>query len=377
MSCCNNTCTICLEDMNEENVRYLPCCHGFHTKCINEWLKTHDTCPECRLSLANGLVFDGSILAMTDLNFNDDQGTFSSVGNQYFTEIIENKNGSVSLGSINIYKKDMAEIKQYIKTEVSLIPSRASANLDETLLLTFPEHNHPHAIARAVNPWDNGGDLYKRIKMAAFQEHILCEGFHSKFLFENSEELFDGFANALTERGNNSSAHQRFETFLHLCEWRRVSGVSVEGLYSNDAWGDSQLNREFLKKILIEVNAYPKYITNLSRKFECAVENKMFIFEEMNSKIEQTWSIIQNCSEKWIANNQSEREQFLNAQMDRELKLGDLVQKIKGKGKGKEGRVVFVGYANHINKLKVSVKSTETGSNWKLQSPSNYVRYFK
>lgn len=367
MSCCNNTCTICLEDMNAENVRYLPCCHGFHTKCINEWLKTHDTCPECRLSLANGLVFDGSILAMTDLDFNDDQGTFSSVGNQYFTEIIENKNGSVSLGSINIYKKDMAEIKQYIKTQVSLVPRSTSANLDETLLLTFPEHNHPHAIARAVNPWDNGGDLYKRIKMAAFQEHILCEGFHSKFLFENAEELLDGFVDALRERGNNSRAHQRFETFLHLCEWRRVSGVCVEGLESAP--------RELLKKILIEeVNAYPKYITNLSRKFECAVENKMFIFEEMNSKIEQTWSIIQNCSEKWINNNQREREHSLRAQTD-ELKLGDLVQKVKGKGKGKEGRVVFVGSKG--NKVKVRVKSTETGSNWGLQSPSNYVRYFK
>ncbi|XAR55736.1 hypothetical protein NMG60_11035921 [Bertholletia excelsa] len=49
-------CAICLGDFVEgEKVRVLPKCnHGFHVKCIDKWLASHSSCPNCRHSLLEG-----------------------------------------------------------------------------------------------------------------------------------------------------------------------------------------------------------------------------------------------------------------------------------------------------------------------------------
>ncbi|MBA0681251.1 hypothetical protein Goari_023069 [Gossypium aridum] len=46
-------CPICLgEFLDGEKVRVLPKCnHGFHVKCIDTWLMSHSSCPNCRHSL--------------------------------------------------------------------------------------------------------------------------------------------------------------------------------------------------------------------------------------------------------------------------------------------------------------------------------------
>ncbi|KAA8517535.1 hypothetical protein F0562_017835 [Nyssa sinensis] len=46
-------CPICLGDfVDGEKVRVLPNCnHGFHVRCIDTWLKSHSSCPNCRHSL--------------------------------------------------------------------------------------------------------------------------------------------------------------------------------------------------------------------------------------------------------------------------------------------------------------------------------------
>lgn len=46
-------CPICLGDfMDGEKVRVLPKCnHGFHVRCIDAWLASHSSCPNCRHSL--------------------------------------------------------------------------------------------------------------------------------------------------------------------------------------------------------------------------------------------------------------------------------------------------------------------------------------
>jgi hypothetical protein len=48
-----NTCSICLEQIKKrQKFRALPCSntvnHRFHTKCIDQWLKNNNSCPECR-----------------------------------------------------------------------------------------------------------------------------------------------------------------------------------------------------------------------------------------------------------------------------------------------------------------------------------------
>lgn len=43
-------CPICLAEFGQgEKVRILPRCnHGFHVKCIDTWLMSHSSCPNCR-----------------------------------------------------------------------------------------------------------------------------------------------------------------------------------------------------------------------------------------------------------------------------------------------------------------------------------------
>lgn len=50
-----NTCTICLDEITDNNISYLPCCHGFHQECFNCYItekiksKKNISCPICRI----------------------------------------------------------------------------------------------------------------------------------------------------------------------------------------------------------------------------------------------------------------------------------------------------------------------------------------
>ncbi|GIY60242.1 hypothetical protein CDAR_220871 [Caerostris darwini] len=41
-------CSVCLDTSRRKNMKYLPCSHVFHRKCINRWLKKNRRCPICR-----------------------------------------------------------------------------------------------------------------------------------------------------------------------------------------------------------------------------------------------------------------------------------------------------------------------------------------
>ncbi|GIX74356.1 hypothetical protein CEXT_110671 [Caerostris extrusa] len=41
-------CSVCLDTSRRKNMKYLPCSHVFHRKCINRWLKKDRRCPICR-----------------------------------------------------------------------------------------------------------------------------------------------------------------------------------------------------------------------------------------------------------------------------------------------------------------------------------------
>jgi len=49
----NHSCCICIEDFEQnESTKVLPCGHGYHPACIDEWLTDHsDLCPMCKRSI--------------------------------------------------------------------------------------------------------------------------------------------------------------------------------------------------------------------------------------------------------------------------------------------------------------------------------------
>ncbi|KAK7110225.1 hypothetical protein V1264_014139 [Littorina saxatilis] len=45
----NDVCPVCLEEFQRsEKLAVCPCRHGFHTKCLQQWLDQHNTCPMCK-----------------------------------------------------------------------------------------------------------------------------------------------------------------------------------------------------------------------------------------------------------------------------------------------------------------------------------------
>ncbi|XP_010476458.1 PREDICTED: E3 ubiquitin-protein ligase RDUF1-like [Camelina sativa] len=46
------SCAICLEEWSKGDVAAeMPCKHRFHSKCVEEWLGRHATCPMCRYEM--------------------------------------------------------------------------------------------------------------------------------------------------------------------------------------------------------------------------------------------------------------------------------------------------------------------------------------
>jgi len=43
------SCGICLSEyLEDEDIRYLPCKHHFHSECVDQWLKISKSCPFCK-----------------------------------------------------------------------------------------------------------------------------------------------------------------------------------------------------------------------------------------------------------------------------------------------------------------------------------------
>lgn len=48
----NDSCAICLDEFNmDEPIALLPCCHGFHRRCLDPWLDRSALCPICKQSI--------------------------------------------------------------------------------------------------------------------------------------------------------------------------------------------------------------------------------------------------------------------------------------------------------------------------------------
>ena len=44
-------CSICLENLKDDNSVILNCEHIYHKICIKEWLKKNNSCPNCRINI--------------------------------------------------------------------------------------------------------------------------------------------------------------------------------------------------------------------------------------------------------------------------------------------------------------------------------------
>ena len=53
LSTSNIICSICLEDYSDidKKISKTKCKHIFHKKCLNNWIKENNTCPECRAKI--------------------------------------------------------------------------------------------------------------------------------------------------------------------------------------------------------------------------------------------------------------------------------------------------------------------------------------
>jgi Ring finger domain len=44
------SCSVCLETINDVDIHRTDACqHTFHKPCLDKWLESHNTCPECRI----------------------------------------------------------------------------------------------------------------------------------------------------------------------------------------------------------------------------------------------------------------------------------------------------------------------------------------
>jgi hypothetical protein len=89
-------CSICLEIMTEN--RILPCCHKFHSNCINIWLKENNNCPLCRQDVSPPLK---KIKIKDEYNNNNYLNNFSHISALHFLDPSESSSDSDDEKSID------------------------------------------------------------------------------------------------------------------------------------------------------------------------------------------------------------------------------------------------------------------------------------
>lgn len=74
-------CAICVEDFKDgDTLRVLPCEHGFHKECIDEWLINHSSlCPLCKFEVSQGNVNHPPSALERRSHFAEEGSSFSSL----------------------------------------------------------------------------------------------------------------------------------------------------------------------------------------------------------------------------------------------------------------------------------------------------------
>ena len=82
-------CSICHEELNKCIIfTTCQCCHGYHKKCIEKWLKISRSCPTCRKTfIANPFEIDKTYLdKLNNALFYDSIGRYSQFRFNNFNE---------------------------------------------------------------------------------------------------------------------------------------------------------------------------------------------------------------------------------------------------------------------------------------------------
>ncbi|MES1917796.1 MAG: hypothetical protein MHM6MM_009502, partial [Cercozoa sp. M6MM] len=66
------TCRVCLCEYEEgDMLKTLPCFHGFHSECIDPWLRNNPSCPVCKHVIMDNRLPPEVAAAMSGVNVND------------------------------------------------------------------------------------------------------------------------------------------------------------------------------------------------------------------------------------------------------------------------------------------------------------------
>lgn len=178
-----NKCSICLESI-ENDIEFLPCCHRFHTSCIQEWLKRKQICPLCKISIYANLDENG--------NLNNPESQESQNNRGFGENLIRNILGNIISGegfrviaAGNIGNNEQAQNVQLFSSSIMIDPFERDLNMiniarsmmdlrfsnDEDPPIEQPIQNEPsaeepHEAAReepSEEPLEDGGELLANI----------------------------------------------------------------------------------------------------------------------------------------------------------------------------------------------------------------------
>jgi len=80
-------CLICLDSI--DYIEFLPCSHGFHTNCINEWINEKPYCPICKIPISIKTP-DELIIYNKDRNIIDNNNIRKNLLYQRINELTNN-----------------------------------------------------------------------------------------------------------------------------------------------------------------------------------------------------------------------------------------------------------------------------------------------
>ncbi|KAI1710009.1 ring finger domain-containing protein [Ditylenchus destructor] len=64
----DDECAICMVDfVDKEPIRFLPCMHSYHVKCIDDWLLRSFTCPSCMEPVDSAILSAFTVNTSTNL----------------------------------------------------------------------------------------------------------------------------------------------------------------------------------------------------------------------------------------------------------------------------------------------------------------------